>query len=273
MSSWLARNVRRLLRRQKPLREPVSTVESPPAARRLPELTYDHAAGTVSLVHTFYGPLRLFANDSAISQHLLDGRCIWETYLVDKFAKCFVPGRNVVDAGANLGLHSIALAKLATRGEQVFAFEPHPDILPLTVANCSAYPNIQCIPKAASCTATTFHMLPIRATQNQAGISVFATPQDGMLAVESVTIDSLDLPDIGLIKIDIEGHEMECLQGATETIRRDRPVMFVEIEGGHDVATAPPPVANRIRDRIQAICGMGYDFERLTVHDYLFTPR
>ncbi|MFO0905967.1 MAG: FkbM family methyltransferase [Pirellulales bacterium] len=273
MSSWLARTVRRLLHLTPPTRTSSTTVASPPPVPPRPELTYDHAAGTVSLVHEFYGPLRLFADDSAISQHLLDGRCVWESYLVDKFAEYFVPGRNIIDAGANLGLHSIALAKLAKQGELVFAFEPHPEILPLTLANCARFPNIRCFPKAASDSAATFHMPSIRGALNQAGTHLHAAAEPGMFAVESVTIDSLELPNIGLIKVDVEGHEMECLQGAMHTIRRDRPVLFVEIEGGQDVDSAPPPVAQVIRARIQTICDLGYNVARLHVHDYLFTPR
>ena len=273
MSSWLARTVRRLLKVPKPARESRQSIAISPPEPPPVELIYDAAAGTVSLVHEFYGPIRLFAHDSAISQHLLDGRCIWESYLVDQFARHFVPGRNIIDAGANLGLHSMALAKLARGGEWVFAFEPHPEILPLTLANCAHYPNIRCIPKAASSSAAVFHMPSIRGALNQAGMQLISTAAQGSFAVESVTIDSLDLPNIGLIKVDVEGHEMQCLQGAKHTIHRDRPVLFVEIAGGHDVDSAPPPLAQEIRSRIQTICEMGYNVERLHVHDYLFTPK
>lgn len=42
------------------------------------------------------------------------------------------------------------------------------------------------------------------------------------------TIDSLALPRVDLIKIDVEGMEMAVLHGAVNTIREQRPVMFVE---------------------------------------------
>ncbi len=269
MSSLLARTLRRLFsfRRTKPSTDPV--VSAPSA----PQLTYDRAQGTVALRHEFYGDLRLFANDPAISQHLLDGRTIWEEYLVAQFARHFPVGRNVIDAGANLGLHSIALAKLAKHGEKVFAFEPHPEIFPLTQSNCAAYPNVRCIPQAASDTRHTVYMNSIHGLSNQAGADVHEQGDDSMFAVPAVPIDSLDLPDIGLMKIDVEHHEIECIRGARETIRRDKPILFVEVYGGHDIATAPPEIAAEIRARIQFICDLGYDAQCLHVHDYLFTPR
>lgn len=43
-----------------------------------------------------------------------------------------------------------------------------------------------------------------------------------------VSIDSLDLPRIDFIKIDIEGMEMEALRGAVRSIERHRPLLLVE---------------------------------------------
>jgi hypothetical protein len=46
-------------------------------------------------------------------------------------------------------------------------------------------------------------------------------------------IDDLDYKDIGFIKIDVEGHEKSVLEGAQETLARDRPNLFVENEFTH----------------------------------------
>jgi FkbM family methyltransferase len=48
--------------------------------------------------------------------------------------------------------------------------------------------------------------------------------------VELVTIDSLGLEDVTFMKIDVEGHEIAVLKGAADTIKRDRPRLFVEVE-------------------------------------------
>jgi FkbM family methyltransferase len=48
--------------------------------------------------------------------------------------------------------------------------------------------------------------------------------------VPLITIDSLDLDNVTFMKIDVEGHEVAVLTGAAETIKRDRPRLFVEVE-------------------------------------------
>jgi hypothetical protein len=55
------------------------------------------------------------------------------------------------------------------------------------------------------------------------------------VAIEKITIDALSLPRVDLIKLDIEGMELEALQGATETIARSRPIFLVEsIKAGRE---------------------------------------
>jgi hypothetical protein len=62
------------------------------------------------------------------------------------------------------------------------------------------------------------------------------------LGVEVRTLDSFNLPDIGFLKIDAEGHELAVLHGARETITTNRPIVFVESEARH----APGAPANVI---------------------------
>ena len=53
------------------------------------------------------------------------------------------------------------------------------------------------------------------------------------LSSQARRLDSLDLGDVGFIKIDVEGHETEVIDGASELIARCRPIMLVEIEEVH----------------------------------------
>jgi FkbM family methyltransferase len=227
----------------------------------------------VSLTHQFYGPLRLLADDEGISAHIFNGVTVWEPSIVKLFAKEFQSGRNVIDLGANLGLHSIALSKLARQGERVYAFEPHPDLFSLLKYNCEGCTNVHCINKAASDTSRTFYMPSVLGASNSGGFSVLDTAVAGAYPVEAVTIDSLELVNVGLMKIDTEGHELECIRGAAETIRRDKPTLIVEICGGHSLSTAPPDIVREINHRIAEICAMGYSVSPYSDHDYLFHPK
>ncbi len=49
---------------------------------------------------------------------------------------------------------------------------------------------------------------------------------DGITPIH--TIDSFKLSGVTLMKVDVEGHELEVLQGAQETITRCRPVLYIE---------------------------------------------
>ena len=51
--------------------------------------------------------------------------------------------------------------------------------------------------------------------------------------VESITIDSLNLHDIGFIKIDVEGHELEVLKGAVKSLKKFSPMLQIEVEQRH----------------------------------------
>ena len=73
----------------------------------------------------------------------------------------------------------------------------------------------------------------------------------GKVEVETARLDDMDLPPVGFIKIDVEGHEKAVLDGARELIQRDRPRMIIELEERH---THIP-----IRDAVAGVEAMGYD--------------
>ena len=50
------------------------------------------------------------------------------------------------------------------------------------------------------------------------------------LDVPCLTLDSLNLHDVGFIKIDVDGNELAVLRGATTLLTRDRPALFIELE-------------------------------------------
>ena len=44
----------------------------------------------------------------------------------------------------------------------------------------------------------------------------------------TMPLDALDLRHVGLLKIDVEGAEYEVIQGATQTLTRERPIVVIE---------------------------------------------
>jgi FkbM family methyltransferase len=139
--------------------------------------------------------------------------------------------RNAVDAGANKGTYTYALARLA---RHVWAFEPNPKMF-RTLQRVAAR-NVTAAMVALADRSGEAELRVPRMRKggfsNQGGSLSAAKIAENYRAVrvEAVRLDDLDLPDIGFMKIDVEGFEHEVLDGARETVRRCRPVMLIEME-------------------------------------------
>lgn len=139
----------------------------------------------------------------------------------------------VVDAGANVGLVAIPVSKaLLARGGVVYAFEPQ---RMMSYALCGSavlndLENLIVYNKALGAITGT-----LGATKPDYG-----KPQDfGLFSlkdqttqhpqrVDVVSVDSLDLPRLDFLKIDVEGMEIEVLKGASASIRRHLPLCWIE---------------------------------------------
>lgn len=136
-----------------------------------------------------------------------------------------------VDIGANFGPYCYCLARL---GKRVEAFEPLPEIARTLGAYRS--PLIRVHNVALSSAAGTLQLYtPIFDGVPYPACSTF-TPVEGPHETCSVpvrTLDSFAFADICLVKIDVEGHELEVLRGAVDTLRREQPLLLVEIEQRH----------------------------------------
>ena len=146
-----------------------------------------------------------------------------------------LPGA-VLDIGANMGLVSAAIAR-QHEARTVFAFEPVRETAKRAAATfaLNQLANIKLLPVAVgerNETLTFFHA---------PGHSDYASanPTDTHIGIgwtetktPCVMLDSLRakgiLPQVGVIKIDVEGHELSVLRGAKNLITSDRPVITLE---------------------------------------------
>ena len=138
-----------------------------------------------------------------------------------------------IDVGANKGVYSYALL---AHSKSVHAFEPNPKLF--RVLSSWASGKVVLHPEALSnVSASTDLLVPRSASgfSNQ-GASLSAIKVSGdhrKVAVRAVRFDDLGIGDVGFMKIDVEGFEREVLEGASETLRRDRPNLLIEMEEAH----------------------------------------
>ena len=137
-----------------------------------------------------------------------------------------------LDIGANKGIWAWHLARAA---RQVHAFEPHPKLF--RILSLWRRRNVTAHQVALSDKPGEAELrVPIRSRgfSNQgSSLSTLKVPDElphATVRVEARTLDSYNFENVGLIKIDVEGHELAVLAGARETIARCRPNLIVELE-------------------------------------------
>jgi len=149
----------------------------------------------------------------------------WEPWL---WAGVPLEGRVAIDAGANTGQWAL---KLAPRFHQVVAIEPHPGtvkrlrakapfnvrVMEGAVWNCSEWKTLILYPDLRICRISD-HDLLYSMGRGTNGVEVPCFP-----------IDALRLKDVDFIKLDVEGAEVEALDGATRTIQGSSPVILIEL--------------------------------------------
>ncbi|WP_431235204.1 FkbM family methyltransferase [Mycolicibacterium psychrotolerans] len=141
-----------------------------------------------------------------------------------------------IDVGGNLGYFSYHLCHTFPEGK-VAAFEARRDLFKRLCNNLGGFANFRAYNLAISDKAGE---LEIVLDPSHANSSVENLPlQRGMLRqkVRATSIDdffpSLNFESLDFLKIDVEGHESKVLQGASETIKRFRPVILCESENRH----------------------------------------
>lgn len=145
-------------------------------------------------------------------------------FMLGQTGKYVDPMKTVLDIGAATGMYTHYWAQKAAR---VHSFEAVPDVYKQLEKVKERFDNIVTHNKAVGkeSGSATFYVDDKRLSN-----SGFTDLVDGIpIDVEVVAVDDLDLTDIGFMKIDVEGHELDVLNGAVKTIERDRPVCMVEV--------------------------------------------
>lgn len=203
------------------------------------------------------------------------------THMEAELAQVFViadklpVGAVVVDGGANIGCFSIPFAqRIKSRGGRVISFEPQ---RMLFYALCGSVAlndldNVHPQNKALGATHGTatlpavdygkpadYGMVSLQGTHSSETI---VPPVLENQEIELVTLDSLALPRLDFLKLDVEGHEIQAIAGGMETLKRNRPWIWIEffIIGQDSIKAALAPLPD-------------YDFFIMDYQNMLCAPR
>lgn len=134
-----------------------------------------------------------------------------------------------IDCGAHVGTWSRALA---TRFARVIAIEPSEDTFEALSRNMQEFgcTNVELQRAAVGASAGTVSMAPLDPRAEALKNTGARFVSEGG-TIQRITIDSLALPSVGFLKLDIEGSEPLALEGARATLLRCRPIVLFENKG------------------------------------------
>jgi FkbM family methyltransferase len=134
-----------------------------------------------------------------------------------------------IDIGANFGHTAVPFADVFKR---IICFEITPSNYECLAKNVEPYKNIQCFNVGLSNQAGTVDIMeyPTAGSVNTIVDTRLARSERGKVNQRNVTALDMMLPYevAGFIKIDVEGHEVQVIEGAKEILSRSRGLVYIE---------------------------------------------
>lgn len=169
----------------------------------------------------------VFEQDALCSQFTtLDN---YEPHLTPVLEKIIQPNFNIVDAGCHLGFHTVRFSKLAPEGK-VYAFDINEEALDLLehTIKINDLTNIELYRKGLSEESKKIkYRKNIHPDQNSLYES-YSKVFTGEAEAELVALDQVGLGKVHLLKLDVEGSELDILKGSYNTIKENRPLIIYE---------------------------------------------
>jgi FkbM family methyltransferase len=187
-------------------------------------------SGFNQLVHGRHGVLLHNVNDTVVGQSARYYGEYFESE-VAMFRNLVRPGMHVADLGANIGMHTLALARITGPTGWVYAFEAQRLVFKTLCANVAlnSLVNVDCEHLAIDAKGGVIPVEELDPNRqvNFGGLSLGTS--HAKRTVRRVTLDRyLNGRPLHFMKADIQGMEEACLRGARATLKRDLTVLYLE---------------------------------------------
>src|SRR6202045_331455 len=155
--------------------------------------------------------------------------------------KLVKPGDVVFDLGANIGAHTLGLARSVGPAGRGFAFEPTDFAFDKLKRNLALNPELQArtYPRQVLLAAAPAEEAPDEIFASwplEKNESVHPKHRGRLVTARNATVDTLDrvvaregIDRVDVIKMDVDGHELKVLQGGLTTLSRFRPILVMEL--------------------------------------------
>jgi FkbM family methyltransferase len=145
----------------------------------------------------------------------------------------------VLDIGANVGNHTLFYCGHA-RPSRVFPFEPNPPACASLISNISQNDtgeriDLRYVSLAVGSGPAKYDIEFSRANNMGATALKLISNETATASIEGVRLDDLDFNGrVGFVKIDVEGMEMQVLNGAETLFAKQRPHIAVEVDAQNE---------------------------------------
>jgi len=175
--------------------------------------------------------INTYSEYETISYDIKNKKNFYEIEFLEYILNNHPKQKNIIDIGANIGNHSLFFSEFMEY-DKIYCFEPFESNVEILRENLKDK-NVEIYPLALS-DKIGDQILYNSQQGNNGGFSLecYDHPSSKSYKVlDSVkvnTLDSYNFENITMIKIDVESHELPVLNGSIETIKRNKPIIFVE---------------------------------------------
>lgn len=190
-------------------------------------------------------------------------RGVYEKETTRTLRQHILPNMVVFEVGANVGAHTFEIAKLLTDGGRLYSFEPTGYAFKKLSRNhaLNSFSNVVLERIALSDRnetrtlqrSTSPDTQPFRASWD------IKTKEPKDRSLDTITFETLDhycermhVDRLDLLKIDVDGYEARVMSGALETLKRQRPILIIEL------GTTVTRLGDSLDELVKTILSLGY---------------